>query len=57
MYWQQLKIHIPIKAQQKNYEDYFNRKHFYCYMMQAVVDLHGLYLSFSTGYPGSLHDA
>ena len=25
--------------------------------MQAVVDSHGLYLTVSTGYPGSLHDA
>ena len=49
--------HIPIKAPQNNHEDYFNRKHFYSYVMQAVVDSHGLYLSVSTGYPGSLHDA
>ena len=44
--------HIPIKASQNNHEDYFNRKHFYSYVMQAE-----LYLSVSTGYPGSLHDA
>ncbi|XP_068757488.1 uncharacterized protein [Montipora capricornis] len=49
--------HIPIKVPQHNHEDYFNRKHFYSYVMQAVVDSHGLYLSVSTGYPGSLHDA
>ena len=49
--------HIPIKAPQNNHEDYFNRKHFYSYVMQAVVDSHGLYLSVSTRYPGSLHDA
>ena len=48
--------HIPIKAPQKNHEDYFNRKHFYSYVMQAVVDSHGLYLAVSTGYPGSLRD-
>ena len=49
--------HTPIKAPLNNHEDYFNRKHFYSYVMQAVVDSHGLYLSVSTGYPGSLHDA
>ena len=49
--------HIPIKALQNNHEDYFNRKHFYSYVIQAVVNSHGLYLSISTGYPGSLHDA
>ena len=49
--------HIPIKAPLNNHEDYFNRKHFYSYVMQAVVDSHGFYLSVSTGYPGSLHDA
>ena len=49
--------HIPMKAPLNNHEDYFNRKHFYSYVMQAVVDSHGLYLSVSTGYPGSLHDA
>jgi len=49
--------HIPIKAPLNNHEDYFNRKHFYSYVMQAVVDSHGLYLSVSTGYPSSLHDA
>ena len=49
--------HIPIKAPLNNHEDYFNRKHFYSYVMQAVVDSHGLNLSVSTGYPGSSHDA
>ena len=49
--------HIPIKAPLNNHEDYSNQKHFYSYVMQAVVDSHRLYLSVSTGYPGSLHDA
>ena len=40
-----------------NHEDYFNRKHFYSYVMQGVVDSAGLYLPVSTGYPESLHDA
>ena len=45
-----------IKAPKTNPEDYFNRKHFYSYVMQGVVDSKGLYLSVSTGYPGRLHD-
>lgn len=49
--------HIKIKAPQRNHEDYFNRKHYYSYVMQGVVDSSGLYLSVSTGYPGSMHDA
>ena len=49
--------HIPIKAPLNNHEDYFNRKHFYSYVIQAVVDSHGLYLSVSTRHPSSLYDA
>ena len=49
--------HVPIKAPKTNHEDYFNRKHFFSYVMQGVVDSAGLYLSVSTGYPGSLQDA
>jgi len=49
--------HIPIKAPAINHEDYFNRKHFYSYVVQGVVDSSGLYMSVSTGYPGSMHDA
>ena len=49
--------HIPIKAPQVNHEDYFNRKHFYSYLVQGVVDSCGLFLSVATGFPGSLHDA
>ena len=29
--------HIPNKTPQNNHEDYFNRKYFYSYVMQAVV--------------------
>ena len=43
--------HVPIKAPKEHHEDYFNRKHFYSYVMQGVVDASGLYLSVSTGYP------
>lgn len=49
--------HIPIKAPTINHEDYFNRKHFYSYLVQGVVDSTGLFLSVATGFPGSLHDA
>jgi len=49
--------HIPIKAPILNHEDYFNRKHFYSYVAQGVVDASKLHLSVSTGYTGSMHDA
>lgn len=49
--------HIPIKKPCINHEDYFNRKHFYSYLVQGVVDADGLFLSIATGFPGSLHDA
>ena len=49
--------HVSIKAPKTNHEDYFNRKNFYSYVLQGVVDSTGLFLSVSTGYPGSLHDA
>lgn len=49
--------HVPIKAPKTNHEDYFNRKHFYSFVLQGAVDAAGLYLSVSTGYPGSLHYA
>lgn len=49
--------HVPIKAPDINHEDYFNRKHFYSYVVQGVVDSSNLYMSVSTGYPGSMHDA
>ena len=49
--------HVPIKAPKINHEDYFNRKHFYSFLVQGIVDASGLYLSVATGFPGSLHDA
>ena len=30
--------HIPIKAPKDNHEDYFNRKHFYSFLVQGIVD-------------------
>ena len=49
--------HIPIKAPKENHEDYFNRKHFYSYLVQGIVDSSGLFLSVATGFAGSLHDS
>ena len=49
--------HIPIKAPKENHEDYFNRKHFYSYLVQGIVDSSGLFLFVATGFPGSLHDS
>ena len=49
--------YIPIKAPKENHEDYFNRKHFYSYLVQGIVDSSGLFLSVATGFPGSLHDS
>ena len=42
--------HIPIKAPKENHEDYFNRKHFYSYLVQGIVDSSGLFLSVATGF-------
>ena len=47
--------HVPIKAPKTNHENYFYRRHFYSYILQGVVDSTGLFLSASTGYPGSLY--
>ena len=49
--------HIPIRAPKENHEDYFNRKHYYSFIVQGIVDASGTYLSVSTGFPGSRHDA
>ena len=49
--------HIPIRAPKENHEDYFNRKHYYSFIVQGIVDASGTYLSVSTGFPGSMHDA
>ena len=49
--------HIRIKAPVINHEDYFNRKRYYSFVVQGIVDASGAYLSVSTGFPGSMHDA
>ena len=48
--------HLPIRAPKENHEDYFNRKHYYSFIVQGIVDASGAY-SVSTGFPGSMHDA
>lgn len=35
--------HIPIKAPKENHEDYFNRKHFYSFLVQGIVYSSGLF--------------
>ncbi|KAK2559913.1 Rho GTPase-activating protein 18 [Acropora cervicornis] len=30
--------HIPIRAPKENHEDYFNRKHYYSFIVQGIVD-------------------
>ena len=49
--------HIPIKAPVESTEDYFNRKHFYSVLLQAVVDADGRFIDTNVGRPGSLHDS
>ncbi|XP_015754161.1 PREDICTED: putative nuclease HARBI1 [Acropora digitifera] len=49
--------HMYIKAPKVNHKDYFNRKRRYSFVVQGVVDASGSYLSVSTGFPGSMHDA
>ena len=50
-------MHILIRAPKENHEDYFNRKHYYNFIVQGIVDASVAYLSVSTGFPGSMHDA
>ena len=49
--------HIPIKAPMLNHEDHFNRRRYYSFLVQGIVDASGAYLSVSTGFLGSMHDA
>ena len=49
--------HIPIRTPKINHEDYFNCKHYYSFVAQGIVDASGSYLSLSTGFLGSMHDA
>ena len=36
--------HVPIKVPKENHEDYFNRKHFYSYLVQGIVDSSALFI-------------
>ena len=38
---------VLIRAPRVNHEDYFNRKHYYSFVIQGVVDASGAYLSVS----------
>jgi len=49
--------HIPIKAPQRNPEDYVNRKGFHAIILQALVDANYLFLDICVGWPGKVHDA
>ena len=49
--------HIEIKAPLESAVDYFSRYHQYDFIVQGVVNGQKLFLDFSAGFPGSLHDA
>ncbi|XP_037933492.1 putative nuclease HARBI1 [Teleopsis dalmanni] len=48
--------HIKINAPHHSEEAYFNRKHYYSLILQAVCDANGLFIDVCVGEPGSLHD-
>lgn len=49
--------HIPINAPRESAVDYFSRYQRHDFSIQAVADGNLLFLDFSAGYPGSMHDA
>ena len=49
--------HIEIKSPVENHEDYFNRKHYYCVNLQAIVDSELLFRHVAVGFPGCIHDS
>lgn len=49
--------HIPINAPRESPVDYFSRYQHHDFGIQAVADGNLLFLDFSAGYPGSMHDA
>lgn len=49
--------HIRIKAPEENKENYFDRKHTYSLVLQAVVDADKRFTDVTCGEPGSLHDS
>ena len=48
--------HIPILKSQESSSDYYNRKGFYCILMQAVVSFSGYFLDVNIGWPGKVYD-
>ena len=48
---------IPINAPRESAVDYFSRYQHHDFGIQAVADGKLLFLDFSAGYPGSMHDA
>ncbi|XP_068691098.1 uncharacterized protein [Montipora foliosa] len=49
--------HIEIKGSPESAVDYFSRYHQYDFIVQGVVNGHRVFLDFSAGFPGSLHNA
>jgi len=49
--------HIPINAPHEKAVDYFSHYRHHNFGIQAVADGDLLFLDFSAGYPGSMHDA
>ena len=50
--------HIPIlRPAGESGNDYYNRKGFYSFVMQALVDHRGMFLDIYLGWPGKVHDA
>ncbi|XP_036329491.1 putative nuclease HARBI1 [Rhagoletis pomonella] len=49
--------HIRNKAPEENKENYFDRKHTYSLVLQAVVDADKRFTDVTCGEPGSLHDS
>lgn len=49
--------HIPIKAPAKHARDYFNKKHFYSIVLQAIVNHKKKFINLNFGWPGSVHNA
>jgi len=49
--------HIKIKSPIASSKDYFSRYQQYDFIIQAVADGKKIFLDFSAGYPGTLHDA
>lgn len=49
--------HVRIKAPVESKADYFSRYQQYDFIIQAVVDGKKLFMDFSCGYPGAMHDS